>query len=82
MLKFSLQVTSRLFYIIATWNWDFDALEYVYHCKSCKCLSFSSKCTKCLDDLRKDRFMVLCLFIQLLMCLMPITNYEPPDVFW
>jgi hypothetical protein len=73
MLEFSLQVISRLFYIIATWNWDFDALEYVYHCKSCKC-------TKCLDGLRKDRFMVFCLCIQLLMCLMPI-NYEPPDVF-
>jgi len=46
VLKFSLQVTYRLFYIIATWNWDFDALEYVYHCKSCKSPSFFFKVYK------------------------------------
>jgi hypothetical protein len=40
MLKFSLQVISCLSYIIATWNRNFDALEYVYHCKSCKYLLF------------------------------------------
>jgi hypothetical protein len=40
VLKFSLQVASCLFYINATWNWDFDALEYVYHCKSCKSYIF------------------------------------------
>ena len=81
VLKFSLQVISRLFYISATWNGDFDALEYFYHYTSRKSLSFFTKCTKCLDGLRRNRFMVLCLCIHLLMCLMPITNYECPDVF-
>lgn len=40
MFNFSLQVTSCIFYIIVAWNWDFDALEYVHHCKSCKSLKY------------------------------------------
>jgi hypothetical protein len=54
VLKFSLQVVYRLFYIIATWSWDFDFLEYVYHCKNCKFLSFCTKLSKCMDGF-KDR---------------------------
>jgi hypothetical protein len=34
VLKFSFQVISGLFYVIVTWNWYFDALEHVHHCKS------------------------------------------------